>query len=191
MQSKYCISASGYFVIILVPGPALEEMHDKLCIPASGNTKRTVHIADMQADVCSTASGTARNSVIFNACIFSLPVTRHTIQTPGSVTISKVDCAAELQSFTNKTVKLNKFFYEICEAYRPAQNVHDLLCYLKSNTFLIITRHPQHILSLDFGKISWHKWLQNSHLNAAHFGSLIYWIKPPVQLKKQNHYTVR
>ena len=30
-------------------------MHNKLCIPASGNTKRTVHIrfADMQADVCS------------------------------------------------------------------------------------------------------------------------------------------
>ena len=46
----------------------LEEMHNKLCIPASGNTKRTAHIcfADMQADVCSTASGTARNSVIFN-----------------------------------------------------------------------------------------------------------------------------
>ena len=41
-------------------------MHNKLCIPASGNTKRTAHIrfTDMQADVCSTASGTARNSVI-------------------------------------------------------------------------------------------------------------------------------
>ena len=67
MLKKYCISASGYFVIILVPVPAWG-MHNKLCIPASGNTKRTVHIrfADMQADVCSTASGTARNSVIFN-----------------------------------------------------------------------------------------------------------------------------
>ena len=43
-------------------------MHNKLCIPARGNTKRTAHIrfAEMQADVCSTASGTARNSVIFN-----------------------------------------------------------------------------------------------------------------------------
>ena len=46
-------------------------MHNKLCIPASGNTKWTAHIrfADMQADVCSTASGTARNSVIFNTCL--------------------------------------------------------------------------------------------------------------------------
>ena len=55
-------------------GPVpLEEIHNKLCIPASGNTKRTAHIrfADMQADVCSTASGTARNSVIFNTCCFS------------------------------------------------------------------------------------------------------------------------
>ena len=52
------------------PSP-LEEMHKKLCIPACGNTKRTAHIrfADMQADVCSTASGTARNSVIFNTWI--------------------------------------------------------------------------------------------------------------------------
>ena len=40
-QSKHCISASGYFVIILVP---VDEMHYKLCIPASGNTKRTAHI---------------------------------------------------------------------------------------------------------------------------------------------------
>ena len=36
---------------------------------------------------------------------------------------------------------------------RPAQNVHDLLCYLISNTFLMITRHPQHIHHLILGRI--------------------------------------
>ena len=43
----------------------LEEMHRKLCISASGNAKRMLHLrfAEMQADVCSTASGTAHKTV--------------------------------------------------------------------------------------------------------------------------------
>ena len=40
-------------------------MHQKLCIPASGNAKWMLHLrfAEVQADVCSTACGTAHKTV--------------------------------------------------------------------------------------------------------------------------------
>ena len=64
MQPKYCIPASGGLLLYQFLSP-LEEMHRKLCIPASGNAKRMLHIrfAEMQADLCSTASGTAHKTV--------------------------------------------------------------------------------------------------------------------------------
>ena len=64
MQPKYCIPASGGLLLFQFLSP-LEEMHRKLCIPASGNTKRMLHLrfAEMQADVYSTASGTAHKTV--------------------------------------------------------------------------------------------------------------------------------
>ena len=64
VQPKYCIPASGGLLLFQFLSP-LEEMHRKLCIPASGNAKRMLHLrfAEMQADVCSTASGTAHKTV--------------------------------------------------------------------------------------------------------------------------------
>ena len=64
MQPKFCIPASGGLLIFQFLSP-LEEMHRKLCIPASGNAKRMLHLrfTEMQADVCSTASGTAHKTV--------------------------------------------------------------------------------------------------------------------------------
>ena len=73
---------------------AYEDLHLQLCISTCGNAPKNAYIrcadihnfwcititargdtqfnvADMQADVCSTASGTARNSVIFNTCSFT------------------------------------------------------------------------------------------------------------------------
>ena len=64
VQPKFCIPASGGLLLFWFLSP-LEEMHRKLCIPASGNAKRRLHLrfAEMQADVCSTASGTAHKTV--------------------------------------------------------------------------------------------------------------------------------
>ena len=64
VQPKFGIPASGGLLLNFFLSP-LEEMHRKLCIPASGNAKRMLHLrfAEMQADVCSTASGTAHKTV--------------------------------------------------------------------------------------------------------------------------------